>query len=472
MIDVLLIHAPISFENRDTPLGDQTSNPPIGLLYIASYLEKEGFNVKVIDPVPQGLSLKKVINEIKKYKPKIIGISAVTFGTRSAVEIAKKIKENFGNKIPIGLGGMHISCDPDFIKRYPYFDFGVIGEGEEVMAKLTKKAIEKKKIKGIYEAQIIKNLDDLPFPARHLVNPSNYYPPHGKKTGKPVATMISSRGCPYRCTFCSQPKNRAAYRIRSGKNIVDEMEKIYDYCDGKYSFVCDTMTMYKQKTIDMCNEIIKRKLKVKWLANTRVNLVDEELIAKMAEAGCTDLFFGVESGNSHIRNDVVHKNITDRQIETAMKLCWKYKIQSNIYMMLGFPTETKKEIEDSITYPTKIGADVMGIHITWPQPGSPLYDEAIRDKIIPKTVVDDYVQGKYGESVTAYWPVYVPKGLELRDLVEAKKRAYRKFYLRPAWLIRRLQWYFKTPEKFFSDFGEIGAVLSALFTGATGSVES
>lgn len=472
MSDVVLIHAPISFENQETPVGDQTSNPPIGILYIAAYLEKEGFSVKVCDPVPQGMNLEKVVKRIAKEKPKIIGISAVTFGTRSAVQIAKAIKKEFGSKIPVGLGGMHMSCDPTFIKRFPFFDFGVVGEGELVMAKLTRKASKNQKVRGLFEAPIIKDLDSLPFPARHLINPDDYYSPHGGKKGKPVATMISSRGCPYRCTFCSQPKNRAAYRARSGKNIVDEMEQIYETYAGQYSFVCDTMTIYKEKIMEMCEEVLRRRLKVKWLANTRVNLVDEELIAKMAEAGCTDLFFGVESGNSRIRNEVVHKNITDKQIEKAMKLCWKHGIQSNIFMMLGFPTETKKEIQDTINYPILSGADIMGIHITWPQPGSPLFDDAIKDGIIPKTIIDDFVNGKLGQDFYSFWPLYIPKGLALEDLMKAKRVAYQKFYLRPSWFFRRLLWYFRTPEKFSQDLKEVRSAAQAILTGSTESVET
>lgn len=340
------------------------------------------------------------------------------------------------------------------------------------MVELAQKTAKKQKIKGLFHAEIIKNLDLLPFPARHLINPHHYFSPHAGKNQKPVATMISSRGCPYRCTFCSQPPNRADYRTRSGKNIVDEMEEIYDDYNGQYSFVCDTMTINKNNVLEMCSEILERKMNVHWLANTRVNVIDEEMLSKMAEAGCTDLFFGVESGNDRIRNDVVHKNITDAQIRKAMHLCWKYGIQSNIFMMLGFPTETMKEVEDSINYPVQTGADIMGIHITWPQPGSPLYDQAIKEGLVSKSVVDDFVNGKLGNDFSSFWPLYVPKGLTLKDLTEAKKRAYRKFYLRPDWFLRRLQWYFRTPDKFTQDLKEIKAAISAFLTGSTSSVET
>lgn len=473
MADVVLIHAPITFDYSKS-VGDQTSSPPIGLLYIASYLEKNKFSVKLYDPAPQKLTLEKLLDNVAKDKPRVVGISAVTFGVRTAVQMAKAMKERFGKKIVIGLGGMHISTDPTFIKRFPYFDFGVIGEGEIEMCKIVKKIFKGGKIHGIYKAEVIKNLDELPFPAWHLFDPKDYFSPHeGKKEGaKLPATMISSRGCPFNCTFCSKPINRARYRVRSGKNVVDEMEAVYDLCGGVYGFMCDTMTLFKEKTLEMCDEIIKRKLKVKWVANTRVDLFNEELAKRMAKAGCTSLFFGVESGNPRIRNEVAKKNITDKQIMNAIKWCWEYGIQSNIYMMVGFPTETWKELWDTINFPILSGADVIGVHITWPQPGSILYDEAIRDGIISKTVIDDFVKDELSDDPLTFWPVYVPEGLTLQDLIKAKKIAYRNFYLRPSWFLKRVRWYFRKPEKFFQDCGEIKTAMRAILTGSTGTAET
>ncbi len=471
MVEVVLIHAPIDF-NIDSPVGDQTSSPPVGLLYIAAYLEKHGISVKVYDPVPEKMTLEKIIKRLKKDRPKVVGISAVTFGARSAVKIAQAIRKEFKKEIVIGLGGMHVSTDPTFIKRFPDFDFGVIGEGEKTMLKLVKRVLAGKKVAGIYAAEIIENLDELPFPARHLIKWENYFMPHQGKEEKNMETMISSRGCPFSCTFCSKPVNRARYRVRSGKNIVDEMEQIYDRCNGRYSFVCDTMTIFKDKTLEMCKEIKRRGLKVKWMANTRVDQLDEELVRAMAKAGCTDLFFGVESGDPRIRNKVAKKMISDEQILKATKWCWKYGVQSSFYMMLGFPTETKKELQATIDFPPKAGADFIGIHITWPQPGSVLFDQAIKERVIPATVIDDFVKGKFGDNLTEFWPVYIPKGLSYNDLVSARTRAYRKFFLRPAWITRRVIWYFRSPGKILSDFKEVRVGLKALLFGTTGVCET
>ncbi len=471
MSDVVLIHSPIDFNNLKVPVGDQTSNPPVGLLYIGSSLEKEGFSVRLYDPAPQRLTLGDIIKNIKKEKPKIIGISALTFGIRSAVQIAKAIKKECDNSIVVGLGGMHISTDPDFIDRFPFFDFGVVGEGEKVMSNIARRVFKGEKVKGIIYADVIENLDELPLPAHHLIDPNDYYSPHEKKGAKPMATMIASRGCPYACTFCCKPRNRAKYRARSGKNIVDEMEQIHDRYGGRYSFVCDTMTLHRNKIIDMCSEIIKRKLKARWMMNTRVDLVDGELIKKMAEAGCFNIFFGIESGNPRIRNQVIRKNIKDEDIFNAIRMSRRYGIQTNIYMMVGFPTETMEEINDTINFGPKTRADFMGIHITWPQPGSILYDEAIKEGIIDKDIIDKFVNKKTGYEAHSFWPVYLPKGITLKQLIDAKKRAYRKFYLRPIWILQRLRWYLQDPHKAFEDIREIKVGIKAFLYGNTGSAE-
>lgn len=472
MSDVVLIHSPISFWHEGDYVGDQTSNPPIGLLYIAAKLEGLGIDVEVYDVFPERLTIESILAKLEASRPKLIGISAVTFGTRIAVLIAEAIKTHYSDDAPIGLGGMHISTDPGFIDRYPCFDFGVIGEGENILYDIYLDICKGSKPRGIYEADLIKDLDGLPFPARHLVDSRNYYSPHqNREMEVPVATMIASRGCPYRCAFCSLPPNRSRYRTRSGRNIVDEMEAIYDQCQGRYSFVCDTMTVNRQRTLEMCREIKQRGLKVKWLANTRVNLVDDEMIESMAETGCTDLFFGVESGNPRIRNDVIDKKITDDEIFRAIKLCRKHGIQSNIYMMLGFPSETMTEIKDTIEFGPKSKADFMGIHITWPQPGSIIYDQAIAEGRLPADTIDRYVRGDNHE-VKEFWPVYVPDGITHEQLVEAKKLAYRHFYLNPGWVGRRLKTYIRDPGKIMTDSKMVKVGIHTLMHGASKSAES
>lgn len=451
MSDVVLIHSSIGFYNEKSVVADQTSNPPMGLLYIAAYLEKKGISVRLIDPHPERLSLKDVLKEIKKEKPMVIGISSMTPGIRTAVRLAEAIRKNFGKKLYIGIGGIHPSVDFTFINRYPVFDFQVIGEGEITFYEVVKGILKGKKPKKIYQGKLIENLDDLPFPARHLLK-GDYFCPHDKSQAlDPEVTIISSRGCPFHCIFCSKPSFRNMYRYRSAKNIVDEMEETYPLCKGKYSFVDDTMGTNREKAIEFCDEVILRGLKVKFAAQMRPTDANDTLFKKLAEAGCREAFFGVESGNVRIRNEVIKKMVPEKKLYETVKLCRKYGIQSNFYLMLGFPTETWEDIKDTINVGVKTKVDFVGLHITQIIPGSELYNLAIREGKMSPKLLDKYIKGELGENFFEVFPKYVPDGMTIRDLERARTIAYRKFFFNPGWILRRLISYPKHFDRFLRD---------------------
>jgi len=319
MTDVFLINCPTVLVEEAKISGDDTTNPPLGLLYIAAYLEQNKISVKVLDVRVQKISLNNILKKIKIEKPKVVGLSATTFSTRTAVIIAKAIKEKFKSKSPkISLGGAHITADPNFIQRFPIFDFGVVGEGEILFTKLVKQIIKGKKVKGLYYAKPIANLDKLPFPARHLINRLDYYGAanenltNDEKINTIYASIIGSRGCPFHCNFCSKPVHKTFFRSRSPENIFKELESIYDDYGGKYVFMDDTTTLNKVNMTKLCQMMISSGKKFRWTAMTRVSCVDKQLLQLMAKSGCHDLYFGVESGNERIRNEVIKKNIRDK----------------------------------------------------------------------------------------------------------------------------------------------------------------
>lgn len=449
MTDVLLINCPISFSRKRTT-GDERSTPPLGLLYIAANLERNGFSVKVYDVKARGLTIKGLLEEIKKEKPKIIGLSATSLSLRSAVELANSTRKNIDKKEPlIGLGGPHLTFDQDFIRRFPIFDFGVAGEGEETMVQIAKDFSRGKKISGLYLGEIIKDLDNLPFPARHLINKLDYYAANRENLSKEEklktigTSLVGSRGCPFRCIFCSRPVHKTFYRFRSPENIYREMEAIYDDYGGRCSFMDDTLTLNRANVLKLCHFLTKTGKKFRFMAMTRANCVDEEIIKLLAKAGCTDLFFGVESGNARIRNEVIKKNVKDEEILQTVKWCRKYGIQSNLFLMLGFPGEREAEIEDTVNFGRKVQADFIGIHITTLLPGSEIFEIAVKEGRITRDIIDKYARGEE-EKISSgefgvRWPLYIPRGLTLDYLIDAKKRTYRSFYLDPRWMWRRLK---------------------------------
>ncbi len=454
MVDVILMNCPMVLSikefgdatNFEMVEGDESSNTPLGILYIASYLEKHGISVKILDIAPQKLTLNAILKMISDEKPAIVGISSLTPGIRSAVQIADAIKNEIKEAPLIGIGGAHVNCDPTFINRHQSFDFCVIGEGEIVMLDIIKRVLNGEKVSGIIQGKLIENLDDLPFPARHLIN-EQYYHRDEDKSKVPAATIMGSRGCPFKCNFCSRPAYRRIVRFRSTKNIVDEMEQISESCGGKFSFVDDTLTFNKKKIIDICREIISRGLKVQWMGQTRASHIDEEVLNYLRKAGCIDLFIGVESGNEQIRNNVINKNVTDQQIFKAVELCRKYGIHTNLFLMIGFPGETMKEINDTVNFGLRAKADMIGIRLTVPLPGSEIFEYAIREGMIDRNVIDRYANGELGVGFTGVWPVFIPKGLALEQLINAKKRTYKKFYTNPFWILRRINLYIHSTER-------------------------
>jgi radical SAM superfamily enzyme YgiQ (UPF0313 family) len=283
----------------------------------------------------------------------------------------------------------------------------------------------------------------------------------------PAASMLGSRGCPYQCSFCCIPAIGQKVRMRSAKNIVDEMESIYDICRGHYSFNDDCMTLSKRHTLEFCQEIIDRKLKVRWIASTRANTLDEETAKALSRAGCTDLYFGVESGSEKIRNSVIKKKMSDEQIAKAVSLCRKHKILSNLFLMVGFPGETKEDMLKTVLIGSKVKADVVGIHITMPLPGTEIFHYAVKNKMLPADIIDRFARGEMGRGFRGVWPLFVPEGFELADLIEIKKKTYRSFYLNPFWILRRIMTWFIIPGKFKDDLKLFKIALYVFMTGGT-----
>lgn len=474
MSDVVFINSPmLLYKNEAEKLqfknhgGDEKSYYPLGLLYIASYLKSHGHTVKIIDVAAEGKTLIDILKIIKTENPKLIGISSMTTSIMSAVKLAQNIKDIYGDSFQIGLGGIHLCCDPSFISRFPIFDFGVAGEGEKTFEELLRRAKKGERIEGLIQGETIEDLNSLPFPARDLIQSDIYLREEQMNFEVPAAGILGSRGCPFSCSFCCIPAIGHKVRIRSPKNVVDEMAEVYDQCRGAYSFVDDCFILKKPRILEFCQEIIDRKMKVKFIGSTRANTLDEEVVRALKRAGCTDLYFGVESGNERIRNQVIKKKVTDQQIAEAVRLCRKYMILSNLFLMVGFPTETKEEMMDTVRIGRKVKADMIGIHTTIPFPGTEIFRYAVSHKMIPSDIADKYARGELGSGFRNVWPLFVPENLSLGDLISIKKKAYLTFYLDIMWWIRRVRTWLQVSGKFKEDLKLFKIALHVFRTGGT-----
>lgn len=400
--------------------------PSLGLLYLAAVLEQRGIQVKIVDIIAPPRKINEAIETIVAEEPRVIGISATTMQIRGAVQMAEAIR-SLRKNVPIGLGGVHITADPDFINRFPIFDFGLVGEGEITFPKLVSSILRGEKPKGIFYGERANNLDDLPFPARHLVDKRNY---SEKEEG---VSILATRGCPFNCIFCCSIAMGRKVRYRSPENIVDEMEEIRDEYHGRFRFVDDAFTINKERAFRLCTEMINRKLSAKWVCSTRADCVDESLLEIMHKAGCEYIGFGVESGSERVRNNIVRKKITNKDIFGALRFCKKIGIKTGCYLMLGFPTETLEEMHQTVNISLKLDADIIGVHLTELMPSTDLFLDAVKNGIAAFDVFDKYARGELKA-----WPIYVPNGVTIDDMYEARKDAYRKFFFRPRFILRRL----------------------------------
>jgi len=435
MSDVFLVQPPVSFKSKDLKSDIIPDCPPLGLLYLVAGIEKEGFSVKLFDIMDGSLDMQGFLDTAKKDSPRVIGITAMTMNIQGAVELARFIKDKAGNEYIIVLGGPHVSADPDIVKRFPYFDFAITGEADLTFPYAVREIIKDGMcFSGVMQGETPTDLDQIPMPVRELVDYDTYI----HKRGLLMNPIMASRGCPYQCIFCSIPAISKKCRFRSPKLVLEEMISAYKINKIKrFVFADDTLILNKNKVSELCDEIIKSDFDFEWEAQIRANLIDEELLSKMYKSGCRKVIFGVESGNERIRNEIIKKNISDEQIFKVIKLCRKYKIEPDIYLMVGFPTETKKELYDTVNFPLRVKPNMIGVHITTPLPGAKLYEQAIDEGVISENTIDEFINGKLGSSYKGSWPYYIPKTLTLDDMIKARSDAYRRFYFRLGYIIKR-----------------------------------
>lgn len=384
MIDVLLIHPPYAWPNKSHPLG---------LAYIGSVLEQDGFAVRIVDMDPIGMSFGDLRKELIRTKPKVVGISFMTPQYNSAVKILGLIKEVDSN-IKTMAGGAHVSALPKEMLDIQALDFAVIGEGEytarKLVAYLTRRSkLELEDIEGIAfikdnkiilnkPRKLIPDLDALPFPAWHLLPMDKYsIADLGGKKNLPVYPLLSSRGCPNRCIFCSSHVVfQREFRQRSAENIMAEIELLNkEYEATQFDFVDDTVTVVKERMKTLCSHFMSSSKGYLWMCNSRVNTVTKELLLSMYKAGCRRIDFGVESANTDILKNI-KKGITLHQVINAHHWAKEAGLIVSSFFMVGNLGETEEHIKRTADFIDNLETDYASATISTPFPGTELYEIA------------------------------------------------------------------------------------------------
>ena len=409
--------------------------PPLGIGYIAAVLEENDIEVKIVDGSALEMSWEELEKEIYTYSPNIIGITALTPTINQALKTAR-IAKNTCNDALVVLGGYHPTFTYDELLKNDFVDIVAFGEGEYTMLELAK-AVENetdlREVKGIATKEfitpsrpIIEDLDELPFPARHLLPMDKYKILNMKLT---TGTLISGRGCPHKCSFCSSAAMHGhKLRMRSSENIVDEMEHLLNVHDAEMmAFMDDTFTMNRKRVEEVCAEIKERDLDFYWGCTARADTLNKNLLGKMKDSGCITLFLGVESADQqHLDN--LNKRVTIDRIKKTFEITNELNVRTIASAVLGMPGDTKQSIEKTINFVKSLNPTYAVFSLATPYPGTDFYINASKQNLIK---VNDW--SKY----TLLSPVLETVDCSLEELKSLQKQAFRDFYLRPSYIIRQ-----------------------------------
>ena len=424
---------------------------PLSLLYIATYLNSKGHQASIIDALAEDLTDKELEQRITDGNFDIVGVTMLTLmysRTRDICKMVKKINPNIYTVI----GGPHPTIAAKAtLENEKEIDFAAIGEAEitfyEILEALQNKKnlssvngiaykTKKGEVKITKPREIIEDLDSLPIPDRSLLKMKLYRPSVSYYKRLPAYIILTSRGCPYRCTFCSKIFDKR-YRQNSVDYTINEMKMLMEkYGAKEIVFRDDTFTLKFAWVNEFCNKLIEQGLnkKVRWSCMTRVNLVTLDMLKLMKKAGCWGIHFGVESGSQRLL-DMIHKDITIQQIRDAFKWCKQAGIETRAFMMLGLPTETREESLQTIKFAKEINPDWAQFTITTPYPGTELYNQAKECGELKSIDWDNY-QTWAGFSANDL--VWVTKGRDSSEIKELQRKALKEFYFRPSFISKKL----------------------------------
>lgn len=371
--------------------------PPLGLGYLASYLKKRGISVDLVDCT--FLSQKEAVERVRRSRPKVIGIQSMFSMKSKALELARLLREDCNLLVA---GGPQPTLNPeDFLCD---FDIAVLGEGEETLLELVnevRSGKEASKIRGIAYKEsrrsrikinpsrgFIQDLDSIPFPAREMFDNESYKNYYSRNYWYTTTSVMTSRGCPFQCDFCSRPVFGNVFRTRSAANIVDEMETVLALGYDRIWFADDCFTLNRKRLVSICDEITRRHVRIGWECLSRVDTIDKEVAQKMKQAGCVRMFFGIESGNDSILA-LMKKDATTGQAKEAVHIAKQTGINVGAFFIVGYPGENEETVLNTVRFASSLPLDYLSFTMPYPIPGTSLY-ERVKDTLAS----EDWVEPK------------------------------------------------------------------------------
>lgn len=418
--------------------------PNLGLGYLASILRKDKHFVTILDCAKKRMNHKKYRNYLEKEKPDVVGVQVYTCDFSSAkqcLDIAKQLDES----IVTVVGGSHPSGDPvGTMETFKNADFAFSGEAEQGLPKLlgyieSKNKVKLESIEGLiyrHEGRIIinkqgrfDNLDDIPLPSWDLIDPTTYpVVPHGCfSKSLPIAPIVTTRGCPFDCTYCAAKVNSGKnFRMRSIDNIIEEIKYLQKHFGIKEIHIeDDNFTFIKSRVIQFCERLKKENIAIDWSCpnGVRLDTLDKEMLLSMEGAGCYSFAVGIESASPRILSDMKRRETLETVIEKAKLVAAVSKIKMTGYFMMGYPSETKFDVEKTIELSLKLPLHRAAFSSLMPLPGTEIYNRLIENgEVVPRFIKNDLYQDNR--------IVYSPSSISKKELRGLRRKAYAKFYFR------------------------------------------
>ncbi|MGA2032302.1 MAG: radical SAM protein [Thermoguttaceae bacterium] len=441
-MDIVLINPPLSQEERygvKFKAGGQTA--PIGLAILAAVCREAGFRTAIIDAAGQGLGLAETVEKVLALRPKYVGLTAATISVFNARDVALELRKA-NPAIRILLGGAHITAAlSETVQRMgPFFDVAVLGEGEVTIVDLLRALASGRplsEVRGIaYRSdarcreftltaprELIEDLDSIPFPAWDLLPDlgKSYCPPAHTVKRFPASLIMTSRGCPGKCTFCDNKVFGRRLRAHSTDYVIRLIRHLQEqYGIREFQIRDDNFLAFKQRAVELCQRLINEKIDVAWSCAGRVDMIAPDMLRLMKKAGCWQIWYGIESGSDRILG-VIKKNTTCERIEYAVRSTKRAGISPCGFFMIGLPTETEDDMKATIDLLLRLPLDDFHIMHTVPLPGCELYRTAHEFGDFD----NDWKQ-------MCGWTVsFLPHGLSPEKLVYYSNTALKRFYFRP-----------------------------------------
>jgi anaerobic magnesium-protoporphyrin IX monomethyl ester cyclase len=426
--------------------------PPISIAYVAAALEEAGVPVACYDDFLNGGDLPQFDEAVRREKPGVIGFTSTTPTGPGVSRLSQYCRDHFPD-IKLIQGGVHATVFAEYLLKSGEADYIVHNEGEITTVELVRALASGGDVSGVKgiswmadgafvtnEPQpMIEDLDTIPFPAWHLLPWERYRLFNFARVETPATLILGSRGCPYRCNFCSLTVMGHTRRKRSIPNLVDECEHMWDrYGMKQLAYVDPIFPISRAESLEFRDEVVKRGLHKKqvWTTETRVDLMDFETVDAMYESGCRRVMFGFETGDQETL-DRIEKDFELAQAYNAVRLCKKVGMEVIGFFIIGSPGETERSIQMTIDFSCDLGIEFAKYTCFVPYPGTPIYYEFLKDGTIPADEAYDFA--RYTSYPTEENPaIYVTAALTQERLVEMQRKAFSQFYLRPSMIYRQL----------------------------------